>query len=337
MLDDASFKQVLKDNGIKGRSEDPDTRIDDQIQIELMDTEISDLRLGSLNLSCSSLARCTITNSKFEKVDFSAALFINSRFENCTFSMCSFAKADFRSAVAVGCAFQKCEFIKADFTSSVFNGCDFTGSTLNWAFIINADFRNVNWTGTRLNGVKLASTKLYNGNRHMVAESKNIEFSNIDLSQDGNGPVVANEDVPSILFCSEFEKLDFILVLDLSGDPWNDDAYILVTDILNAFTPMDWEQLNSCWRTKKESWKALLADALSGAPSDKGMGILLTMIASENDTVAESAALALKGLKEHVALESLTPGIKERILKIADKSPFNRTVMGDFVRKIHLG
>jgi hypothetical protein len=133
---------------------------------------------------------------------------------------------------------------------------------------------------------------------------------------------------------TEFEKLDSILVLDLSGDPWNDDYSILATDILNAFTPADWALLNSCWQAKKESWKALLADTLSGAPPDKGIGILLTMIASESDAVAEPAALALKGLKEHFAPESLTPEIKERILKIAAKTSFNRSVMYDFVKRI---
>lgn len=133
---------------------------------------------------------------------------------------------------------------------------------------------------------------------------------------------------------NEFEKLDSILALDLSGDPWNDDGYLLASDALNAFTPADWATLNSVWSAKSESWKALLADALSGAPPDKSIGILLTMIASESDTVAEPAAFALNGIKERVKLELLTPEQKERILKIARKSPFNSRVMGDFVKKL---
>jgi hypothetical protein len=133
---------------------------------------------------------------------------------------------------------------------------------------------------------------------------------------------------------TEFEKLDSILVLDLYGDPWNDDAYILATDILNAFTPADWAILNSTWLSKKESWKALLADALSGAPPDKSIGILLTMIDSESDTVAEPAARSLNGFKELIAPESLTSKQKERIVYIAEKSPFYKSSMLDFIKKI---
>lgn len=133
---------------------------------------------------------------------------------------------------------------------------------------------------------------------------------------------------------TEFEKLDSILVLDLSGDPWNDDAYILATDILNAFTPADWGILNSTWTAKKESWKALLADALSGAPPEKGIGILLTMLASESDLVAEPAIRSLAGFKEHLDPDSLTAEQKERIARFADKSTFNMNIVRDLINKI---
>ncbi len=136
---------------------------------------------------------------------------------------------------------------------------------------------------------------------------------------------------------SEFENLDSILELEFSGDPWNDDACLLAIDILNRFTPEDWATLTSTWSGKKESWKALLADAISGAPADKSLGILLTMIDSEGDLVAEAAVLTLNGLIDLIDPHALTVRQKRRIVETAEKSAFNKAIMGAFSQKIQSG
>lgn len=135
---------------------------------------------------------------------------------------------------------------------------------------------------------------------------------------------------------TEFENLDSILILDLYGDPWNDDAYFLATEILNSFTPSDWGTLNSTWPAKKESWKALLADALSGASPEKSLGILLNMIASESDAVADPAIRSLAAFRDHVGPDTLTSAQKERISRFAEKSTFNKNIVRDLMKKIAL-
>ena len=94
-----------------------------------------------------------------------------------------------------------------------------------------------------------------------------------------------------------FEKLDSYL-LDFvnensSEDFWYDYAYMQVQELLNKFTPRDWEKMYQNINDKSDLWKIRVAYCVDEDTGMNGFKFLLGLM-NEDDEVAEYAIDSLR-------------------------------------------
>lgn len=124
-----------------------------------------DVDLAHLELSSSSLLRCSFLSSDVS----------NATFEDVCFEQCDFSNSDLSSSYFLRCAFVSCRFVGTDFSESVFKHVSARESTFQYAIFAKGAFDSCRFDSCDFSQASLSEAEL---KRFEIAQSR---FTNVDL------------------------------------------------------------------------------------------------------------------------------------------------------------
>jgi hypothetical protein len=132
-----------------------------------------------------------------------------------------------------------------------------------------------------------------------------------------------------------FEALDGVLAQESSIDYWADHGIDQAQSLISQMLPQDWASLSSQWRGRPQLWQMRLADALSAAPPDRAVPILLEMIQSTDDELAQTALESLDTFAPRAVVEVINPEIIRKLKTLASRrSGMDAETITDFLARL---
>lgn len=114
-----------------------------------------------------------------------------------------------------------------------------------------------------------------------------------------------------------FDLLDTYLARDFNPDHWYDDAHRFAVQQIAAFTSADWAALVVQTPKRPFAWQRRCAYVLAGSSSAHSAELLLQLAASDDDGAAWTAVCALDTLRWGTQHPVLTPGLEQRLDRLA--------------------
>lgn len=181
------------------------------------------IQVSDLDITQLVFMNCRFRNCTFINCDLSFCYFIKSNTEQLRFEDCSFHKAAIFESV-IFAEFQNCSLTKCAIRDTDMRGCNFSGSDLGYSELTGNDLRNCNWASVKLEGVLMANCKLFNAQKFRFDVSGNDSnvsipnFVNIDISEEGDGSLLADGDAVIGYLREEGEENS----LDLSAEHFDE-------------------------------------------------------------------------------------------------------------------
>lgn len=174
--------------------------IDEDKQLGVVDSTISNMSFKSRNLSSSIFSRCLFKDCTFEDCDLNGTAIFDSILESCSFIKCNFKNSQLndnegKSINFTGSDFSRSELQRDKFTNGNFSHCRFDQS-----IIIETDLRLAVLEDVTFNGAKLIRAKMFNTAQYKISFENTI-IEQVDYSAEGNGSLQIGLELISLLTC----------------------------------------------------------------------------------------------------------------------------------------
>lgn len=118
-----------------------------------------------------------------------------------------------------------------------------------------------------------------------------------------------------------FAELDEYLRREVSVNFWDEYGNEPAMQMLAELEPAGWEALRANWQSRSSGWQQRCASILDIADLGHAVPLLLEMVCSPDDEVAQQAADSLNTERVRAAGATAEPRVLQRLQTLAAKRP----------------
>ncbi|WP_422659852.1 hypothetical protein ACK8P5_04825 [Paenibacillus sp. EC2-1] len=136
-----------------------------------------------------------------------------------------------------------------------------------------------------------------------------------------------------------YKELNNLLSADTTVDSWYDDGCVIANEILEDFTPSDWDELSNQVPNKPVEWQKKLAYCLDNECNMYELNILISLLSTNDVELFEICIDTLRSFTTQESKEMIldNPIILQRVNNILlhTSSLPVKSMLQDFLSKIH--